>query len=273
MNVNASGTGVNSIYAGQFGMGQQMDAVSKNLQKQIENAKKQLQELAGNTEMLPEEKMKKRQEIQKQIGDLTTQLKQHQMEQKREAANKAGKKENSQNAMEEMLGGGKKNGVGKNKQQNAGLSQASMTAMLSADTAMNQAQVQGKVASQMKGKAGALKAEIKQDEALNGDTTKKREALAELEQKATDAASAQMKTLKDAVSQAQESGKEEGSKETEKEDKEETKETGKETKEGMQAAGKEAKEGMQAAGKEAKEEMNASHAQSVAQYPSIDLYL
>ena len=56
MNVNASGTGVNSIYAGQFGMGQQMDAVSKNLQKQIENAKKQLQELAGNTEMLPEEK-------------------------------------------------------------------------------------------------------------------------------------------------------------------------------------------------------------------------
>ena len=49
---------------GGMNMMQSNDSVSKNLQSQIANAQKQLQELSVNKEMSLEEKMKKRQEIQ-----------------------------------------------------------------------------------------------------------------------------------------------------------------------------------------------------------------
>ena len=51
--------------AGAVGIGNpNMDSYSKNLKKQIEDAQKELQELAGDKEMDPDTKMKKRQEIQ-----------------------------------------------------------------------------------------------------------------------------------------------------------------------------------------------------------------
>ena len=50
--------GVNSQSSG-TGMMQSNDSVSKNLQNQIANAQKQLQELSANKEMSMEEKMKK----------------------------------------------------------------------------------------------------------------------------------------------------------------------------------------------------------------------
>ena len=67
----------------QMGMTQAMDPYSRNIQNQIANAQKQLQELSSNEEMTLEEKMKKRQEIQQQISDLNMQLRQHQIEQRR----------------------------------------------------------------------------------------------------------------------------------------------------------------------------------------------
>ena len=67
----------------QMGMNQAMDSYSKNIQNQIANAQKQLQELSSNEGMTLEEKMKKRQEIQQQISDLNMQLRQHQIEQRR----------------------------------------------------------------------------------------------------------------------------------------------------------------------------------------------
>lgn len=45
--------------AAQIGMNQAMDSYSKNIQNQIANAQKQLQELSSNEEMTLEEKMKK----------------------------------------------------------------------------------------------------------------------------------------------------------------------------------------------------------------------
>ena len=68
----------------QMGMNQATDSYSRNIQNQIENAQKQLQELSSNEDMSLEEKMKKRQEIQQQISDLNVQLRQHQTEQRRE---------------------------------------------------------------------------------------------------------------------------------------------------------------------------------------------
>ncbi|MBO5032537.1 MAG: FlxA-like family protein [Lachnospiraceae bacterium] len=167
--------------AAQMGMNQAMDSYSKNIQNQIANAQKQLQELSSNEEMTLEEKMKKRQEIQQQISDLNMQLRQHQMEQRKE------KQQAKSSSMDEMLGGTSTKGSGKS----TGLSQASMTAMISADTSMKQAKVQGSVATEMKGRANVLKAEIKQ----SGSTEAKEAELADLEQKAVNATASQMNTL------------------------------------------------------------------------------
>lgn len=175
---------------GGMNMMQSNDSVSKNLQSQIANAQKQLQELSANKEMSLEEKMKKRQEIQQQIADLNNQLRQHQIEQRKEQQAK-------KSSMNDMLGGSKQ-AAPKAGNQGTGLSQASMKAMISADSAMAQAKVQGSVATKMEGRAGVLEAEIKLDQARGDDVEKKKEELAEVQQKAVQAESAQMNTLADA---------------------------------------------------------------------------
>ena len=172
---------------GGMNMVQATDAVSKNIQKQIVNAQKQLQELSANKDMSMEEKMKKRQEIQQKITDLNNQLRQHQIEQRKEQQAK-------KSSMDDMLGGGKKT-VPKAGKQSTGLSQASMKAMISADSAMSQAQVQGSIATKMEGRGGVLESEIKLDAARGYDVETKKEELAEVEQKAVQAESAQMNTL------------------------------------------------------------------------------
>lgn len=109
--------------AAQIGMNQAMDSYSKNIQNQIANAQKQLQELSSNEEMTLEEKMKKRQEIQQQISDLNMQLRQHQIEQRKEQQSKGA-------SMDDMLGGNRT--AAKSGNKGSGLSQASMQAMISA---------------------------------------------------------------------------------------------------------------------------------------------
>ena len=171
---------------GQMGMRQATDSYSRNIQNQIANAQKQLQELSSNEEMTLEEKMKKRQEIQQQINDLNMQLRQHQVEQRKE------KQQTKASSTDDMLGGTKAKAGEKSK----GLSKASMTAMLSADTSVRQAKVHGSVAAKMEGRANILKAEIKQDGKENSEA--KIKELAEIEQKEMDASASQMNTLAEA---------------------------------------------------------------------------
>lgn len=185
---------------GGMNMTKATDSVSKNIQNQIANAQKQLQELSVNKDMSIEEKMKKRQEIQQQITDLNNQLRQHQIEQRKEQQAK-------KSSMDDMLGGNKKNAPKAGK-QSTGLSQASMKAMISADSEMAQAQVQGSVATKMEGRAGVLEAEIKLDAARGGDVEAKKEELAEVEQKAVQAESAQMNILATANKELEEAAKE-----------------------------------------------------------------
>ena len=185
--------------AGGMNMTKATDSVSKNIQNQIANAQKQLQELSANKDMSIEEKMKKRQEIQQQITDLNNQLRQHQIEQRKEQQAK-------KSSAEDMLGGSKKTAP-KSGKQSSGLSQASMKAMISADSAMTQAQVQGSVATKMEGRAGVLESEIKLDAARGGNVEAKKEELAEVEQKAALAESAQMNTLATANKELEEAAK------------------------------------------------------------------
>ena len=186
---------------GQMGMNQATDSYSRNIQNQISNAQKQLQELSSNEDLSLEEKMKKRQEIQQQISDLNVQLRQHQMEQRREKQQAQG------SSMDDMLGGTRNAGSTKAGSKSTGLSQASMTAMISADSSMKQAKVQGSVATSMEGRAGVLESEIKQDQVRGNDTQKKEEELAGVQQKAQAAASSQLSNLADASKTMEEAAK------------------------------------------------------------------
>lgn len=88
----------------QMGINQATDSYSRNIQNQIANAQKQLQELSSNKDMTQEEKMTKRQELQQQISDLNMQLRQHQTEQRRE-------KQQKQSSFDDMIGGNQKTGA------------------------------------------------------------------------------------------------------------------------------------------------------------------
>ena len=199
--------GVNEANTQMSAMNRQMatDSVSKNIQNQIANAQKQLQEISSDKNMSIEEKMKKRQEIQQQITDLNHQLRQHQIELRREQQQKKG------SSMDDMLASSKKNFI-KSGTKGAGMSQqcmnvSTMRAMISAGSAMAQVQIQGSVVSQMEGKAGVLESEIKIDSARGSNVEAKKEELAELQEKATAAEAAQMNTLATANKELEEAAK------------------------------------------------------------------
>ena len=123
------------------------------------------------------------------------------MEQRKEKQHAKG------SSMDEMLGG-----TSKAESKSTGLSQASMTSLISADNSMKQAKVQGSVSSQFEGKAGVLEIEIKLDEsrAVNGlaaNTEGKKAELADVEHKAMDAAATQMETLGDVNKSLEEANK------------------------------------------------------------------
>lgn len=185
------------------GMNRQMgtDSVSKNIQNQIANAQKQLQEISANKEMSIEEKMNKRQEIQQQIADLNNQLRQHQIEMRRE------QQQTKSSFMDDMLGGTRK--VANTGNQGAGLSQASMQAIISADYAISQVQSSGRVVTKMEGRAGVLEAEIKLDSSRGNNVEAKQEELAEVQKKASQAQALQMNVLANANKELEEASESE----------------------------------------------------------------
>lgn len=184
-NGNGAANNVQSVCAN---MNMRSDSVSKGIQDQIMNAQKQLQELGANKDMTPEEKMKRRQEIQQEINSLNQQLRQHQIEKRKEQqAKNAPKREECRNSQNENT-----------QAQKAGLSTTSMQAMISADSSMKLAKVQGSTTTQMEDRAGVLKVEIKLDGSRGGDTSAKEAELTEVEQKAESAANAQLNTLAEA---------------------------------------------------------------------------
>ena len=196
MRISMNGTNAQTgIKSGRMNKPMEMDSFSKSTNNQIANAQKQLQELSENKDMSMEEKMKRRQEIQQQITDLNNQLRQHQMEQRKEKQEQAAKS-------------AEKKESGKNENKGAGLSQASMTAIISADAALSQAKVHGSVAPKMEGRAGVLEAEIKLDSANGGNVEAKKEELARVRQKAAAAGTSQTDSLASASKDVEEASKE-----------------------------------------------------------------
>lgn len=201
------GIGESSVQAAKPAAKQSGDALSKSLQKQIAEKKTQMQELSANQELSVEEKMQKRQELQQQIFELQNQLRQHEIELRKEAQESQGKE------MEEMLGGKRETeeAVKDNTEQATAISQEGMAAMISADSALSQAKVQGSVGKKLSGEAKNLRTEAKLDGSRGGSAEGKLSAAAALEQRAAQAQVSQVKGLKEAsetLSDAAESDRE-----------------------------------------------------------------
>ncbi len=179
------------------------DTYSKNIQSQIMNKQKELQDLSSQEDLSLEDKMKKRQAIQKEISDLNIELRQHQIEQRKEEQQKNG------SSMDDMLGDTQQKNVSESKGQSAGLSKASMQAMISAGSSIKKAKVQGNVATDVNGRIGVIEAEIKLDTMRGVETKKKEEELANIQEKAQTVVSSQISTLTDANEKMQEAAKEE----------------------------------------------------------------
>ena len=114
---------------------------------------------------------------------------------------RTGKGSGKASSMDDMIGGTKS----KAGEKGIGMSQAGMTAMISADTSIKQAKVQGSVATSMEGRAGVLESEIKNNH--GSDVTKKKEELADVTQKAQAATASQMNTLAEASKTLEEAAK------------------------------------------------------------------
>lgn len=168
--------------------GQAEDSYSRSIQNQIANAQKELQELSSNENLSLEEKMKKRQKINQEITNLNNQLRQYQMELRRETQKK------SKNSMEEMLGGNHQTQK-KSAKTDTGISSAGMQAIVSADMSMNQVQIQGSVKTSLEGRIGVLEAEMKQDAGRGASTEQKEAELLDLQEKTAQVTSSQMRTL------------------------------------------------------------------------------
>ncbi|MCM1088132.1 MAG: FlxA-like family protein [Muribaculaceae bacterium] len=187
--------GVNGIgpgaAAGVMGMGQADDPLSKDLQRKIADVQKQMQELSAKDGYSAEEKAKMRQEFQKELNELNNQLRQHQIEMRREKQQEqaASKEASTQNNAADT--------AHKDSQKN-GLSQVGMESMIAADVSIKNAKVLSGVATKMEDRAGVLKMEIKLDGSRGGDTKGKEAELADMEQKAADAAASALGTLADA---------------------------------------------------------------------------
>lgn len=169
-----------------FKIAQTADPVAKNIQDRIANTQKQLQALSANAEMDPQEKMKKRQELLQQINDLNNQLKQREIEQRKQIQEKKQQKENV-DASDNLQNVAQTN----DSKQDTGFSATGMHAMISADSSIKRAQIQERVVIKFEGSANVLETEIKLDEAraTNGRTANvswKRKSIADARKKSAD---------------------------------------------------------------------------------------
>lgn len=78
-------------------MAQKMDSFSINIKNEIARKQKEQQEISSNKSLSAEEKMKKRQEIQRQINDLYNQLRQHRLSREEKNSRQSGDRNGRQN--------------------------------------------------------------------------------------------------------------------------------------------------------------------------------
>lgn len=187
-----------SLWTEQIGTVQATDSESKNLRNQIIGEQKRLKELTVDNELNAEEKRKKRQEIQKQITELNNQLKQHQIELRKEQKEKEKKGANIESESSE-----------EEESTEKGMSQTGMKAIISVDSAISHAKAQENVSITLDSRVRVLQDEIKQDTGRGKDTKMKEKELESLEDKAIRVKAAKMEILADAALEIKQAAEEE----------------------------------------------------------------
>ena len=226
--MKVNGTGTTNMQAGIFSKAEAGDTVSRNLQSQIAGVQKQLQELSSDDRMSLEEKMKKRQELQKQVADLNNQLRQHQIEER---------KKKQQEKEQKKTGTDTRQKQSTAQSTGCGLSGETMQAMIGADMSVKQAKIQSSTAGRLEGKARVLETEAKNSSEVVAE--RKQEEAGDLQAKVQTAVQAQMDTLaeaKDNLVKAADQNKADAENKTDKEDQTDKTDTGKEAQAGQESS-------------------------------------
>lgn len=177
------------------------DEVTKNIERQIMLAQKELTELSQNEDLSAEKKLEKKQEIQQRIAELNSQLRQHQAELRKEQQQAAAE------SMDEMLDSSQ--GEYKTEDYHVSISEEGMQALASAESAKVVASAYEYVATKLEGDARVLESEIKTDAQRGVYSEAKSAALGDLEARISGVRVKQAGTLNEAAEKMQEAGEEE----------------------------------------------------------------
>lgn len=191
------------------------DFETKSFQNQIASAQTQLQKLSANNEMSSEEKAKKRQEIQKQIMELNNMLRERKAELRREKQQKAA--EDGNNGEETLPGQqGKPETVHieSNTSSSPGISSRHMKSVISADAAIDKAELADNISNELESRVQVLQGEIRQAEANGGYVEAKKGEVQSLENKVAKISGAKMNIISGAISEMKQAVKEAGRKDS-----------------------------------------------------------
>lgn len=184
------------------------DSETKSFQNQIENAQTQLQKLSADNKMSSGEKAKKRQEIQKQIMELNKMLRERKAELRREKQQKAAEEENKD---EKTLPGQQEKPETVHIEKNTssqGISSRHMKAVISADAAIDKAEMTDNIANELQSRVQVLEGEIRQAEANGGYVEAKKGEVEALENKVSKISGAKMNIINSAISEIKQAVKE-----------------------------------------------------------------
>lgn len=190
------------------------DSETKSFQNQISNAQTQLQKLSADNKMSSEEKAKKRQEIQKKIMELNNMLRERKAEIRREQQQKAAEEESQG---EKALPGQQEKPETVHIERNTfsqGIPPRHMKAVISADAAIDKAELTGSISSELQSRVQVLEGEIRQAEANGGYVEAKKGEVEALENKVSKISGAKMNIINSAISEIKQAVKETGTKDT-----------------------------------------------------------
>ncbi len=193
------------------------DFETKSFQNKIASAQTQLQKLSANTEMSSEEKAKKRQEIQKQIMELNNMLRERKAELRREKQQKAAEAEEGNNGEGTLPGQqGKPETVHieSNTSSSPGISSRHMKSVISADAAIDKAELADNISNELENRVQVLQGEIRQAEANGGYVEAKKGEVQSLENKVAKISGAKMNIISGAISEMKQAVKEAGRKDS-----------------------------------------------------------
>lgn len=189
------------------------DVEGKGIQNQITDAQQQIQKLSSNQELTEEEKKQKRQDVQKQIAELNRQLRQHQAEIRRKQMEEQAAKAAEQSERERETGTKtsvieeEEKAVSGKEELSRDLPEVDMSAVVSADTAVNQAGIGKRVVVTLEAKTRTIRGEIKQDQMRGQNTEKKERELKEIEQRISNVFKTQISALSDADKKARQNAR------------------------------------------------------------------